>query len=42
VEKLLESYEPSDLPEYVKKELVKLMSEEACRHGQDNLPHLPQ
>jgi len=41
VEKLLESYEPSDLPEHVKKELVKLMSEEACRHGQDNLPHLP-
>ncbi len=42
VERLLESYEPSDLPEYVKKELTKLMSEEACRHGQDNLPHLPQ
>jgi trimethylamine--corrinoid protein Co-methyltransferase len=42
VEKLLENYEPSDLPEYVKKELVKLMSEEACRHGQDNLPHLSQ
>jgi len=41
VEKLLESYEPSDLPEHVKKELVKLMTEEACRHGQDNLPHLP-
>jgi trimethylamine--corrinoid protein Co-methyltransferase len=42
VERLLENYEPSDLPEHVKKELVKLMSEEACRHGQDNLPHLPQ
>jgi trimethylamine--corrinoid protein Co-methyltransferase len=41
VEKLLESYEPSDLPKHVKKELVKLMSEEARRHGQDNLPHLP-
>jgi len=42
VERLLENYEPSDLPEYVKKELVKLISEEACHHGQDNLPHLPQ
>ena len=41
VERLLESYEPSDLQEDIKKELVKLMSEEARRHGQDNLPHLP-
>jgi trimethylamine--corrinoid protein Co-methyltransferase len=41
VERLLENYEPSDLPENVKKELIKLMSEEACRHGQDNLPNLP-
>ena len=41
VEKLLESYEPSDLPEDIKKDLVKLMSDEARRHGQDNLPHLP-
>jgi trimethylamine--corrinoid protein Co-methyltransferase len=41
VERLLESYELSDLPEHVKKELVRLMSEEARRHGQDNLPHLP-
>jgi trimethylamine--corrinoid protein Co-methyltransferase len=42
VEKLLASYEPSDLPEDVKKELVKLMGDEARRHGQDHLPHLPE
>ncbi|MCP4261978.1 MAG: hypothetical protein GY774_31420 [Planctomycetes bacterium] len=42
VERLLESYEPSDLPEDIKKDLVKLMNDEARRHGQDNLPHLPQ
>jgi trimethylamine--corrinoid protein Co-methyltransferase len=42
VERLLEDHEPSDMPEHVKKELVKLMSEEARRHGQDNLPHPPQ
>ena len=42
VERLLENYELSDLPECVKKELIKLMSEEACRYGQDNLPSLPQ
>ena len=42
VEKLLENYEPSDLPQHVKKELAKLMSDEACRHGLDHLPHLPQ
>ncbi len=41
VERLLESYEPSDLPEDIKKDLVKLMSDEARRHGQDNLPNLP-
>lgn len=41
VERLLENYEPSDLPEDIKKDLVKLMGEEARRHGQDNLPHLP-
>jgi len=42
VERLLENYEPSSLPEDVKKELVKLMTEEGRRHGQDSLPHLPQ
>ncbi len=38
VERLLDNYEPSGLSEDVKKELVKLMSEEACRYGQDYLP----
>jgi trimethylamine--corrinoid protein Co-methyltransferase len=38
VERLVDNYEPSGLSEDVKKELVKLMSEEACRYGQDNLP----
>ena len=42
VERLLENYEPSSLPEDVKKELIKLMTEEGRRHGQDSLPHLPQ
>ena len=42
VKRLLESYEPSDLPEDIKKDLVKLMTEEAHRHGQDSLPHLPR
>jgi trimethylamine--corrinoid protein Co-methyltransferase len=41
VEKLLESYQPSGLPENVKKELTKLMTEEARLHGQDSLPGLP-
>lgn len=38
VEKLLESYQPSDLPGDVKKELTKLMTVEARRHGLDRLP----
>jgi trimethylamine--corrinoid protein Co-methyltransferase len=42
VERLLKNYQPSDLPEYIKKELVKLMTEETRRYGQDSLPHLPQ
>jgi len=42
VERLLKNYQTSDLPEYTKKELVKLMTEEARRYGQDSLPHLPQ
>jgi trimethylamine--corrinoid protein Co-methyltransferase len=40
VEKLLESYQPPDLPEDVKKELTKLMTDEAHRHGQNSLPNL--
>ena len=42
VERLLESYEPSDLPDYIKKDLVKRMGEEARHHGQENLPLLPK
>jgi trimethylamine:corrinoid methyltransferase-like protein len=41
VEKLLENYQPTALPEEVKKELTKLMTKEARRHGQNTLPHLP-
>lgn len=42
VEKLLKSYEPINLSKDIRNELIKLMSEEARRHGQDNLPYLPQ
>jgi hypothetical protein len=42
VERLLEHYKPPDQPESVRKELIKLMSQEARRHGADSLPHLPQ
>ncbi|HCO93136.1 MAG TPA: hypothetical protein DIU00_04160 [Phycisphaerales bacterium] len=42
VEKLLESYQPSTLPEDIKKELTKLMTAEARRHGQKSLPNLPE
>lgn len=38
VEKLLKEYEPSGLPEEIKKELIKLMDKEARRYGQDSLP----
>jgi len=38
VERLLESFKPSSLPEDVKKELVRLMETEAKRFGQDKLP----
>jgi trimethylamine--corrinoid protein Co-methyltransferase len=41
VERLLKGYEPPDQPESVKKELIKLMGDEARRHGADGLPHLP-
>jgi len=38
VEELLESYQPSRLAETTKRDLVKLMEEEAHRYGQDHLP----
>ncbi len=38
VKKLLKSYQPSALPETTKKDLVKLMENEARRYGQDQLP----
>jgi trimethylamine--corrinoid protein Co-methyltransferase len=41
VEKLLEKYKPTELPNEARKELVKLMNEEARRYGQENLPNLP-
>jgi trimethylamine--corrinoid protein Co-methyltransferase len=41
VKKLLANYKPSALPEDVKKELIKLMTREARRHGQNSLPHMP-
>ena len=41
VEKLLKDYKPSDLPEDIRQELIKLMSQEARRHGADFLPPLP-
>ncbi|UCG57014.1 MAG: trimethylamine methyltransferase family protein [Phycisphaerales bacterium] len=42
VQGLLDGYETPDLAQDVEKELVKLMSEEARRHGQDGLPHRPR
>lgn len=42
VEKLLKNYKPSDLPEDIKKELIKLMNKEAHRYGQDRLPERPK
>ncbi len=38
VQKLLESYQPSQLAEEVKRELINLMENEARRYGQDRLP----
>ena len=38
VEKLLDGYEPSSLPDDIKADLVGLMEKEAKRHGQDSLP----
>ncbi|MCP4256352.1 MAG: hypothetical protein GY774_02360 [Planctomycetes bacterium] len=41
VKKLLETYQPSSLPDSTKKDLVKLMEKEARRYGQDQLPLPP-
>jgi trimethylamine--corrinoid protein Co-methyltransferase len=38
VERLLETYKPTELAEDVKKELKKLMTKEARRYGADSLP----
>jgi len=38
VERLLEAYKPTELPQDVKNELKKLMTKEARRYGADNLP----
>ncbi len=42
VEKLLNSYEPAPLSKDVRNELIKSMSAEARRYGQESLPNLPQ
>jgi trimethylamine--corrinoid protein Co-methyltransferase len=39
VESLLAGYQPSELPDDVKRELNRLMEGEARRHGMDRLPH---
>jgi len=41
VEKLIEDYMPSRLPDSAKKELTKLMEKEARRHGMERLPEIP-
>ena len=38
VEKLIQNYEPSNLSDEIKKELIKLMEKEAKKFGQDKLP----
>jgi trimethylamine--corrinoid protein Co-methyltransferase len=38
VEKLIKSYQPSNLPDEIKKELVRLIEREAKKYGQDKLP----
>ncbi len=42
VEKLLENYQPPDLPKEVKKELTKLIIAEARRYGHKSLPEVPE
>ena len=41
VEKLISSYQPSNLPEDIKQELIRLMEREAQKYGQDKLPDRP-
>jgi len=38
VERVIKDYEPSRLPDSVKRELTKLMKDEAHRYGMDRLP----
>ena len=38
VEKLIKNYQPSNLPDEIKKELVRLIEKEAKKYGQDKLP----
>ncbi len=40
VEKLIKDYVPSKLPDSAKKELMKLMQEEARRYGMESLPQI--
>lgn len=39
VEKLVEEYQPTTLPDDVKKDMTRLMEAEAARYGMDSLPH---
>lgn len=39
VQRLVDDYQPSPLPDQVKAELTKLMENEARRYGMDRLPH---
>ena len=40
-EKLIKSYEPPELREEIRKELIQLMNRETCRYDHDKLPGLP-
>ncbi len=40
VERLLKEYEPTALPDDIKKEMTRLMETEAARYGMDSLPHI--
>ncbi|MGB2985277.1 MAG: trimethylamine methyltransferase family protein [Phycisphaerae bacterium] len=39
VDRLLADYQPSQLPDDIKRELTRLMEQEAGRYGMDRLPH---
>lgn len=39
VEKLVEEYQPTTLPDDIKKDMTRLMEAEAARYGMDSLPH---